>query len=173
MAIPSKHRWIFYIVALLFTVAAVHFAGGDDRAVTAVVAPAAERPERPQARVETDGIPELDLDKLEPRAHKKPDGDPFGAKSWDEMARAEARRNAPPPTPPKPQAPPLAFAYMGKLIDDEQTILFLTKESRNYILRQGDVIDGIYRVDEIGEHAVSFTYLPLKVKQTLAFGGEN
>jgi len=172
MAIPAKHRWIFYVVALLFTAAAVHFAGGDP-ADSAAIAPAAGRQAQPQARVEPVPLPDLELDRLEPRAHTKPGGDPFGAKSWEEMARAEARKNAPPPKPPKPQAPPLPFAYMGKLVDEDQTIVFLTKEDRNYILRQGDTVDGLYRVDAIDERAVSLTYLPLKIKQTLALGGEN
>ena len=137
------------------------------------MAPAAERPEQPQPRAETSAVPDLELDKLERRAHTKPDGDPFGAKSWEEMARAEARKNAPPPQPAKPQAPPLPFVYMGKLVDDGETTVFLTKDNRNYILRQGDTVDGVYRVDKIDERAVSLTYLPLKIKQTLALGGEN
>jgi hypothetical protein len=168
MAIPTKHRWAFYILALLAAIAAVRWAASQDREAPAVVASVAERQAQPQARGEPAALPELQLDKLDRRAHAKPEGDPFGAKSWEEMARAEARRLAPPPQPPKPQAPPLPFTYMGKLIDDEQTIVFLTKDDRNYILRRGDTIEGVYRVDEIDESAVTLTYLPLKTKQTLA-----
>jgi hypothetical protein len=64
----------------------------------------------------------------------------------------------------------LPFAFIGKLIDDGKTIVFLTKADRNYVVRLGDTIDGTYRVDEIGEQSMTLTYLPLESKQSLAVG---
>jgi hypothetical protein len=115
---------------------------------------------------------QVDLDRLAARKAGTPAGDPFRTLSWQSVAEAEARRNAPPPPPPpKPQAPPLPFIYMGKLIEDGRIVVFLTQGDRNHIVRQGDTIDGTYRVDAVTEQGLSLTYLPLKQRQELAFGG--
>ena len=71
--------------------------------------------------------------------------------------------------PPRPEAPPLPFTYLGKLVEDGRTTLFLAREDRNYVVRAGDTIDGTYRIEEIRDAAAVFVYLPLKSKQTLAF----
>ena len=76
------------------------------------------------------------------------------------------RRNLP---PPPPQAPPLPFTYLGKMIDGEQTTVFLTRQDRNYVVRLGDTLDGSYRVEKIEEDRVALTYLPLGTEQTLPF----
>jgi len=34
----------------------------------------------------------------------------------------------------------------------------------------GDVLDGVYRVDEVAADHIGLTYLPLNAKQTLSFG---
>ena len=59
---------------------------------------------------------------------------------------------------------------MGKLIDADTTIVFLTTGDRNHSVRLGDIIDGTYRVEEIGERTMTLTYLPLDSKQPLALG---
>jgi hypothetical protein len=38
-------------------------------------------------------------------------------------------------------------------------------------VRQGDTIDGTYRVDAVTEQSLALTYLPLKQKQEFVFGG--
>ena len=176
MAIPAKHRWLFYLAALLFTVAAVRFAGGEDREASAVVAPAVVAPAAEQAATARRARARCPIcssisssgahtqNRMATRSARN------RGRKWRAKRRARTRHRR---KPTKPQAPPLPFVYMGKLVDDGETIVFLTKENRNYILRQGDTIDGVYRVDKIDERAVSLTYLPLKIKQTLALGGEN
>jgi hypothetical protein len=91
----------------------------------------------------------------------------FAPKSW----------YVPPPPPkavppPPPSAPPLPFTYMGKLIEDGQMTVFLTKQDRNYVVKVGDTIDGTYKVEEVSARMMTLTYLPLKIKQTLMIGGE-
>jgi hypothetical protein len=75
------------------------------------------------------------------------------------------RRSSGPPPPP-----PLPFTYMGKMLEDGKTVVFLTRGDRNYVVRQGATIDGQYRVDQIGARTMVLTYLPAKAKQTLAIG---
>lgn len=60
---------------------------------------------------------------------------------------------------------------MGKLIEEGRTVVFLTQGDRNHVVRQGDTIDGTWRLDALTEERLSFIYLPLKQRQELAFGG--
>ena len=56
---------------------------------------------------------------------------------------------------------------MGKLVDATATTVFLARQDRNYIVRAGDTIDGMYRVETVGDDALEFLFLPLKAKLTL------
>jgi hypothetical protein len=171
MAIPARQRWIIYAIALALTLAAVRWAGGQDGADAAAARQAEEaaKPARPASApaTATASVPELRLDLLGARKSPAPAGDPFQARSWAPAPEPEVQRRRPPP--PRPQAPPLPFAYMGKLVEDATTTVFLAREDRNYIARAGDTIDGTYRVERIGDDAVVMTYLPLKIQQTLPF----
>lgn len=172
MAIPARQRWVIYAVALALTLAVVGWAGGQDRAEPRLaVAYQAERLERPArapspAAGEVETLLEVRLDQLERRAAAAPAGDPFQARSW-EPEQPVVRRHVP---PPPPQAPPLPFAYLGKMVDEGTTIVFLVRQDRNYIARLGDTLDGSYRVEKIVEEGLVLTYLPLGAEQTLPFG---
>ena len=174
MAIPAKQRWIIYAVALALTLVAVKWAGGQDGAENSVAAarPADEaaKPPRsaPAAAAATERAPELRLDLLGSRTSPAPTGDPFQSRSWapapDPVEASRPRR-----PPPPPQAPPLPFAYLGKLVEDATTTVFLARQDRNYVVRAGDTIDGTYRVERIADDGLVVTYLPLKIQQTLPF----
>ncbi len=172
MAIPARQRWVVYAIVLLLALTAVRWAGGQDRAeprlAVAYQAERLERPAReaPPAAGQAETSPEVRLDRLERRAAAAPAGDPFQARSW-EPALAVVKRNLP---PPPPQAPPLPFTYLGKMIDGEQTTVFLTRQDRNYVVRLGDTLDGSYRVAKIEDEGLVLTYLPLGAEQTLPFG---
>ena len=98
-------------------------------------------------------------------------GNPADARSWAEAEAA--RRSAAPPPPSSPQAPPLPFTYMGRMIDGKRVAVFLTNGNgdRTWVVRPGDKIDDVYRVDAIGEGTITLTYLPLDVRQELSLGG--
>lgn len=88
---------------------------------------------------------------------------PFRSKSW---------YVAPPPPPvPKPTAPPLPFRFVGRVVEDGETRVFLAQQNRYLIVRAGDVINATYGVEAIDERSVHFIYLPLQEAQTLATGG--
>jgi len=175
MAIPAKQRWIIYAVALALTLVAVRWAGGQDGAENGVAAARqadeAAKPARgaPAGAAATERVPEVRLDLLGSRTSPAPAGDPFQARSWAPAPEPEpaSRRRLP---PPPPQAPPLPFAYIGKLVEDATTTVFLARQDRNYVVRAGDTIDGTYRVERIADEALVVTYLPLKIQQTLPFG---
>lgn len=166
MAMRPRARWLLLGIALVLALVAARLVGREDEGVPPAAATA-----RAPAADRADERLELELDRLAGRKGEAPAGDPFRALSWRSVAEAEARKNAPPPPkPPPPQAPPLPFSYMGKLVEDGRIVVFLTQGDRNHIVRQGDTIDGVYRVDAVTESSLSLTYLPLKKKQELALG---
>lgn len=92
-----------------------------------------------------------------------------------EMAKAFAVRDwtpRPPPAPPAPPptAPPLPFTFLGKKLEDGKWQVFLGQHDKTHIAREGDSINGLYRVDSIRPPVMTFTYLPLQQPQTLAVG---
>ena len=102
---------------------------------------------------------DIDLGKLQRGESSLPRNDPF--KGFDAVKAAPA--NA---APAKPVAPPLPFKYFGRLTENGK--------SEIYVMRDQDLLTvvpglnlGDYRVDQVGENRISFTYLPLKTKQTL------
>lgn len=110
----------------------------------------------------------LHSEKLHREAADWPIKDIFAARSW----------YVPPPPPkalppPPPTAPPLPFIYIGKLEEEGRTTVFLAREGTNYSVKQGDQIDGVYRIDHVSAQAVVFTYLPLNIRQTLPIGASN
>jgi len=172
MAMPSRARWLLLGIALAITLVAARLVGGEDEGPPPA-APEARASRAPATASDRGSDPaSVDLDRLAARKGGEPASDPFRALSWQAVTQEEARKNAPPPPPPPPpQAPPLPFAYMGKLIEDGRIVVFLTQGDRNLIVRLGDTIDGTYRVDAVTEQHLSLTYLPLKQKQDFAFGG--
>lgn len=111
-------------------------------------------------------LPQLALERLAQPAPRDAVLDAFEVRSW-----------APPPAkpapPPPPQAPALPFKYMGKLMEGGEIVVFLAKQDSNYVVRAGDKLDSNYQVDEIQPGVMTFTYLPLGQKQTLAIGAAN
>jgi hypothetical protein len=91
--------------------------------------------------------------------------DPFSARSW-----------TPPPPPPAPVqaaapvAPPLPYGFIGKKQEADHWEVFLMRGEQTFIAREGEVLEGVYRVDKIEPPALTFTYLPLGQVQTLPIG---
>ncbi|HKO89419.1 MAG TPA: hypothetical protein VJU83_13000 [Burkholderiales bacterium] len=161
-------RWTLYLIALVATLVTI-FHDDEEKVQALPLAHAVEA-----TRLTTDGKPfiaqAIPLEKLQRQSGTAPTADPFSARSWQQMEEEEERRNAPPPAaPPKPQAPPLPFGYLGKMVEGEQTVVFLTARDRNYVARLGDTLDGVWRVAEIRDQDMVFDYVPLKSKQSLSF----
>jgi hypothetical protein len=118
----------------------------------------------------------LDLNRLRRPGSLEPGSDPFASRR-PKPAVAE-RSERPPSAPvqavsvplPPPAAPPVPYTFIGRLSEDESTTVFLAAGDRNLVVKPGDVIDNSYRVDAVTESAVSLTYLPLNVKQSLSTG---
>jgi hypothetical protein len=104
-------------------------------------------------------LPELDVARM-----KKPGGeadveDAFAERSWQ-----------PPPPPPvkaQPLVPPLPYTYLERMVDGDQVVLFLARQGESREARAGDTLDRVWRVEEIGDRAVKFTFLPLEKQRVM------
>lgn len=70
-------------------------------------------------------------------------------------------------------APALPFLFVGRFIDDGKAAYFLQMEDRNIVARVGEKIGDSYQLDGAVNGTLTFTYLPLNLKQTLAVGDTN
>jgi hypothetical protein len=93
--------------------------------------------------------------------------DVFGSHQWNPPPPAPPVQNLPPPAP---MAPPLPFTVLGKAQAQGGLEVFLARGDKTMIVRQGDLIDGIYRVDAITPPVMTLTYVPLKQVQQLNIG---
>jgi hypothetical protein len=107
---------------------------------------------------------DIDLDRLRRGEAKLPQNDLFAGMRSAEPKQIAA---AAPSEPPKPSAPPLPFQYIGKWSQGKKGEVLVMRDQELLAIAPGQKI-GEYRVDQIGESAISFTYLPLKTKQSLA-----
>lgn len=169
MALNQRQRWLVLGGVLALTLTAVALLQDEETPNSKVVAAAAKSDRAAPARKpeQAAGQPEkLALEALKRQLPEEKPEDAFSAKSW----------YVPPPPPkalppPPPAPPPMPFTYMGRMVEEGKTTVFLTRQDRSYAIKVGDTIDATYRVDAIETSGVTFTYLPLNMQQTLATGG--
>jgi hypothetical protein len=121
--------------------------------------PALEMVQERARPVADDGI---DLGKLQRGEASLPQNDPF-ARSFGQPEKPASTKAA---GVEKPVAPPLPFQYFGRLTENGKTEVYVMRGDELITLAPGQKI-GDYRVEQIADASISFTYLPLKMKQTL------
>ena len=96
---------------------------------------------------------------------EKPAHELFGSASWQPPVKRVAV------AAPRPVAPPVPYVFMGRMSPQGRSeIIFLTKGDQIYrVTAAGDVLDGIYRIDEVAANHIALTYLPLNTKQMVTF----
>jgi len=179
--VNSKLRTALLVGALGLTLAAVRWADrltDMTEANAGQVSEPSQRAADPKPRSNAEPAPALDLGKLRRKVPLEPDSETFGPRSF-RPAPPKAAKGAPTagaaaasPSPPPPQAPPLPFAYVGRLVEDRDTTVFLAQGERNLVVKPGEVIDNTYKLEEVGERTLVLTYLPLSQRQTLPTGTE-
>lgn len=177
MKMGARQRWIALIVLLTLALTAAAWVRESEKesSVAEVVeAPARSARPRHNAPPPTPAGERVALEKLRGHALDAENADPFAARSWRKAAPKSAPKLAPDPEmavpPPTPTAPPLPFIYMGKLISDEDSAVFLIQGERNLVIHEGDVIDTVYRVDKFADAGITLTHLPTGIRQTLVIG---
>lgn len=114
------------------------------------------------------GLPALvRRDVLVPTVPRRPAVDLFAPAPW-------AMSPVPPPEAPWVEAPPTApalpFTVLGKKLEAGQWEVYLAKGDQTLIVRQGDVIDGVYRVEKVEPPTLNLVYLPLGQSQNMEMG---
>ena len=173
-------------VALGVTLLACYFAPDDD---TDIIAPAQARSIAPAPAAPVLAAvrePEAPLLEIRPRGQDEELGNAFARQSW--QAQVVAGADAAPVKPAdsavtKPVqasapgnaggAPELPIRLLGRFLDDGKQAYFLQVEERNVVAYVGDKIDESYTFDSAEADSLTFTYLPLRKKQTLAVGEMN
>lgn len=118
------------------------------------------------------------------RIHKREAGDDmgnlFGAAEAPPAALLASKpppkpkaKPGPPPPPAAPQAPPLPFQYRGRWIDEGKVAFFLQFNERNLVLHEGDIVEQTWKLEQASAGQLTFVYLPLNQKQSLAVGDVN
>lgn len=71
---------------------------------------------------------------------------------------------------PVPTAPPLPFAYLGKKLEGGHWEVYLGQGDKTLVVREGQVLEGLYRVGSIKPPQMELMYLPLGQAQNLSIG---
>lgn len=117
----------------------------------------------------------LPVDRLGKRTFSAKADDIFAVMSWQPKRNISAEADEPVflpkqeiiRRPPPPSAPPLQFEYLGRVVSEGRTRVFLAQANQNFVAGVGERINDEYRVYRIREDAIELTYLPLGIRQTL------
>ena len=139
------------------------------------VVPAVARPQAPAAAAPAEAAgepPRIPLDRLKRERPAEPTRDLFVSKSWYVAPPPPPPVEYVAPPPPAPTAPPLPFSYMGRLLEEpsQRPVYFLVKGDKLYIVAEGELIDGTYRLEGIDSGQLALTYLPLNIRQFIPMG---
>lgn len=156
----TRHRWL--ALALIVTVAVAFWPGREDSDEVVETARRADQQAPSAAAAAKPGA-------SAPRAARerlaRMQANLFPSQTWVPPPPPPKPYVPPPPPPPKP--PPLPFKYLGRWVEDGQQTLFLVQGELPIPVEPGQVLPGNWRVDEITERQVVFTYLPLDMQSIL------
>lgn len=124
--------------------------------------PAIELVQERAPRVATASADDIDLTKLKRGEATVPQNDPFKSFSQPKPQPAAVQAQV----QEKPSAPPLPFRYFGRLTENGKTEVFVMLGEELLSIAPGQQ-HGAYRVEQVSTSQISFTYLPLKTRQTL------
>ena len=157
MSIGKRLLWM---VLLLTVVAALWPVPEDDSAGgVATQAPGA----RKRASLGTPRIQQLHPLTPPGPAREREITDLFPRQGWTPPAIASA-------APEKPTAPPLPFTYAGRYTEGSNIIVYLNEGAKMHKVRLGDTVNATYKIENIAPAAITLTYLPLGLQQTLQTG---
>jgi hypothetical protein len=110
-------------------------------------------------------VPRTQLVPIDGVAASTPRPDPFSARSWKPPSPTIAAA-----TQHAPVAPPQPYAYLGKQWDGESWQVFLARGDQNFLVRQGQVLEGTWRVERLTPPGLALTHVPTGQVQDLAIG---
>jgi hypothetical protein len=100
----------------------------------------------------------------------RPSRDPFASHTPPPRPAPAPKQAATPPVavPAAPVAPPVPYRVAGQVVHDGPAQVVLARDDRVYLVRQGDLLDGGYRVESITPEGVTLVYTPLEHSHQLA-----
>lgn len=143
-----------------------------------------DRPTVVTARMEVQAMPDVNPapeSRLDAESHNNPFGQlnllpPAPASVGGPAKKAPPPKVVAPPVPPAPvapTAPPLPFIAIGSIEGADATagqkLAFLQQQETLLVVRKGEAIGSVYRVEDVSSERVEFTYLPLNLRQSLSF----
>jgi len=156
-----------FLLGLLILLAA----GAASYVMTLVESPAGApiaQPVPPPATTST-VVAQATADNIKPATTEAPAREPlnpFAVRNWE-----PPKPKVEPAPPPPPQAPPLPFRFIGKVQDgDTGTAFMLQHGERIVAVKEGDEIDGTYKVEGYRNGQLEFLYRPLQIRQSLFVG---
>ena len=97
-------------------------------------------------------------------------GDPFASRSWTPPpAPAPAPEIS---APAAPTAPPNPYRFAGTVRYDGILRVALAAGDKIHLVKGGEIIDDLYRVEAASREMVRLVYLPLGVEHQLAYTGD-
>jgi len=156
----SSGRRLLWLVLLLTVVAALWPVAENDTAEGV----ANRTPVTRNRGAGLDASPAQQLGALRPQGETRDAKivDLFPSQSWTAPAVAAA--------PEKPAAPALPFVYGGRYTEGSTVFVFLSEGTKMHTVRLGDTVNSTYRIEKIAPEAITLTYLPLGLQQTLQTG---
>jgi hypothetical protein len=100
----------------------------------------------------------------------------FGARRAPAPAASASRLPAPPPMPTglptAPSVPPITLKFIGvvETTEHSQTYAVLRDDRGVYHGREGDIIEGRYRILRIGAESIDLAYVDGRGRQTIRLG---
>lgn len=170
----SRRRWALLSLALAGTLAAIFYPADGEGGWTADTADTAS-PSPASARVKVARKADAVSDTAAQPAWVAAGADPFSSKGWqpEPVAPPPAALGAAPApvaaidlTPPPP--PPLPFKFVGQMNDGADQVIYLSSGDQVVLARQGDVLDGGYKVSSISPTQIEFESVSSGLKQPLA-----
>jgi hypothetical protein len=64
----------------------------------------------------------------------------------------------------------LPYVYIGQYVEGARHLAILLRGDRMLTVATGDIVDNIYRVDDVEGGVLKLTYLPLKAQQSMNIG---
>src|SRR5262249_8899770 len=92
--------------------------------------------------------------------------DPFSPHSWLPPAKPSTAASGPPPAP---VAPPLPFRFAGQFYRDTGAEVYLAKGEEIFPVKEGDTLEGEYKIESVTSSEVRFLHLPSGTSQVMQF----